>query len=125
MDAGEVVDVVSDRHLQIQQLRAGDGWHAIDTADQRRVAVVLDRRRRGAVITQPVHADVGDRRGLILEADAVLAAPAWAFVRTALHVDVARRAGLAELADRDRSEEHTSELQSLMRNSYAVFCLKK
>src|SRR3546814_5139319 len=26
---------------------------------------------------------------------------------------------------RGRSEEHTSELQSLMRNSYAVFCLKK
>src|SRR3546814_7463060 len=25
----------------------------------------------------------------------------------------------------DRSEEHTSELQSLMRNSYAVFCLTK
>src|SRR3546814_6888956 len=30
----------------------------------------------------------------------------------------------AALADR-RSEEHTSELQSLMRISYAVFCLKK
>src|SRR3546814_1557948 len=28
-------------------------------------------------------------------------------------------------AGRDRSEEHTSELQSLMRISYAVFCLKK
>src|SRR3546814_4469755 len=28
-------------------------------------------------------------------------------------------------APRFRSEEHTSELQSLMRNSYAVFCLKK
>src|SRR3546814_7339409 len=27
--------------------------------------------------------------------------------------------------DRIRSEEHTSELQSLMRISYAVFCLKK
>src|SRR3546814_2147810 len=27
--------------------------------------------------------------------------------------------------DSDRSEEHTSELQSLMRISYAVFCLKK
>src|SRR3546814_3662346 len=27
-------------------------------------------------------------------------------------------------ADRHRSEEHTSELQSLMRISYAVFCLK-
>src|SRR3546814_5156392 len=29
------------------------------------------------------------------------------------------------VADGQRSEEHTSELQSLMRNSYAVFCLKK
>src|SRR3546814_972216 len=29
------------------------------------------------------------------------------------------------LAFVDRSEEHTSELQSLMRISYAVFCLKK
>src|SRR3546814_3153081 len=28
-------------------------------------------------------------------------------------------------AQRTRSEEHTSELQSLMRISYAVFCLKK
>src|SRR3546814_4435785 len=28
-------------------------------------------------------------------------------------------------AGRARSEEHTSELQSLMRTSYAVFCLKK
>src|SRR3546814_1795848 len=28
-------------------------------------------------------------------------------------------------ADHARSEEHTSELQSLMRISYAVFCLKK
>src|SRR3546814_8845177 len=44
-----------------------------------------------------------------------------------LHVD--RREGLAvELVDpigHVRSEEHTSELQSLMRISYAVFCLKK
>src|SRR3546814_9942186 len=30
-----------------------------------------------------------------------------------------------EAGDRVRSEEHTSELQSLMRISYAVFCLKK
>src|SRR3546814_4406353 len=29
------------------------------------------------------------------------------------------------ILDRVRSEEHTSELQSLMRISYAVFCLKK
>src|SRR3546814_2181831 len=36
-------------------------------------------------------------------------------------------AAIAKGPDRDagRSEEHTSELQSLMRISYAVFCLKK
>src|SRR3546814_2205903 len=32
---------------------------------------------------------------------------------------------LATAATMSRSEEHTSELQSLMRISYAVFCLKK
>src|SRR3546814_5788503 len=32
---------------------------------------------------------------------------------------------LAHARARVRSEEHTSELQSLMRSSYAVFCLKK
>src|SRR3546814_9104651 len=31
----------------------------------------------------------------------------------------------AMIAEHQRSEEHTSELQSLMRISYAVFCLKK
>src|SRR3546814_7926940 len=36
---------------------------------------------------------------------------------------IARRGDRARLAG--RSEEHTSELQSLMRISYAVFCLKK
>src|SRR3546814_4294327 len=33
--------------------------------------------------------------------------------------------GWLEIAPCARSEEHTSELQSLKRNSYAVFCLKK
>src|SRR3546814_6037971 len=38
--------------------------------------------------------------------------------------NVLEQAGLSPHAD-FRSEEHTSELQSLMRISYAVFCLKK
>src|SRR3546814_5227913 len=40
---------------------------------------------------------------------------------------VARRSPPGDPVSRpsDRSEEHTSELQSLMRISYAVFCLKK
>src|SRR3546814_9770531 len=40
--------------------------------------------------------------------------------RLDIHVKSRRRRRLAR-----RSEEHTSELQSLMRISYAVFCLKK
>src|SRR3546814_6514496 len=37
------------------------------------------------------------------------------------HINLARKQGCSQ----SRSEEHTSELQSLMRISYAVFCLKK
>src|SRR3546814_5871655 len=40
-------------------------------------------------------------------------------------IDWLRTKGLAAAAKKARSEEHTSELQSLMRISYAVFCLKK
>src|SRR3546814_9900657 len=41
-------------------------------------------------------------------------------------IKLLERKGLAFGADTNaRSEEHTSELQSLMRTSYAVFCLKK
>src|SRR3546814_10888156 len=39
--------------------------------------------------------------------------------------DVAGRLMEGEKRQHSRSEEHTSELQSLMRISYAVFCLKK
>src|SRR3546814_3702527 len=41
-----------------------------------------------------------------------------------MHARLHEIAVLREAAER-RSEEHTSELQSLMRISYAVFCLKK
>src|SRR3546814_2512828 len=38
---------------------------------------------------------------------------------------MSRPMDIALFAKEERSEEHTSELQSLMRISYAVFCLKK
>src|SRR3546814_4184512 len=41
------------------------------------------------------------------------------------HIGGVHAAAMALLAETARSEEHTSELQSLMRISYAVFCLKK
>src|SRR3546814_3285165 len=42
-----------------------------------------------------------------------------------LRYEVIAAAWVAHHRDDIRSEEHTSELQSLMRISYAVFCLKK
>src|SRR3546814_8415154 len=73
------------------------------------------RRRFG--IDQPLE---GRRRSALLDAVAALRL-------VPLHKPVA--GGEAALGARrgraGRSEEHTSELQSLMRNSYAVFCLKK
>src|SRR3546814_9627481 len=41
------------------------------------------------------------------------------------HLSISEPHGTDRLAFLARSEEHTSELQSLMRISYAVFCLKK
>src|SRR3546814_8334030 len=46
------------------------------------------------------------------------------WLATELYADGDTLFGLADLGF-SRSEEHTSELQSLMRISYAVFCLKK
>src|SRR3546814_5359866 len=61
-----------------------------------------------------------DQRVVVVEAGAVVGADAPGDLaqlqaHDLAHVVVAQR----------RSEEHTSELQSLMRSSYAVFCLKK
>src|SRR3546814_1134277 len=47
-----------------------------------------------------------------------------ATVTPCVKADTLKRARIAGVMSR-RSEEHTSELQSLMRISYAVFCLKK
>src|SRR3546814_2345311 len=46
------------------------------------------------------------------------------FVRSFAELDAVMRV-YSDAVAFDRSEEHTSELQSLMRISYAVFCLKK
>src|SRR3546814_1733269 len=62
-----------------------------------------------------------------------LSATGWFDMRAVQYLAEDHRAGKAEhgrtlwqlmMLER-RSEEHTSELQSLMRISYAVFCLKK
>src|SRR3546814_7389439 len=64
-------------------------------------------------------------RGLRIIGDAVLQCPRLADIQhVAARIEHALDAGPPRQLS-DRSEEHTSELQSLMRISYAVFCLKK
>src|SRR3546814_1335495 len=80
-----------------------------DREGERRIRVAIDAAQRIGCYRQRARGD-GERGriGRILrEAEAVIAAVA------------------GQPAAGHRSEEHTSELQSLMRISYAVFCLKK
>src|SRR3546814_8215246 len=64
--------------------------------------------------------------GAFMDSKADIAVRPPEFGETALPYPPALRAwGVLALFCLARSEEHTSELQSLMRISYAVFCLKK
>src|SRR3546814_2011043 len=89
---------------------------------------VAQRRRHELVIDAPTDV-VGARRAAVAPPGVVLAFR----VERAVGIDPAAHAAgravaaavLADPAVELRSEEHTSELQSLMRISYAVFCLKK
>src|SRR3546814_6270852 len=67
---------------------------------------------------KPIYKDGGDGKAIarIEDGDAVIC---FNF-RTDRGREITRA-----LTQEDRSEEHTSELQSIMRNSYAVFCLQK
>src|SRR3546814_8123254 len=68
------------------------------------------------------------RRDRRLFRDAVIALEQRIFLQEALELLIEFESRKLQQADRLlelRSEEHTSELQSLMRISYAVFCLKK
>src|SRR3546814_5267326 len=62
------------------------------------------------------------KSGLGLSATLFLSGPISAYGKEPAQTSPA---GSPVLLGFKRSEEHTSELQSLMRNSYAVFCLKK
>src|SRR3546814_10762889 len=65
--------------------------------------------------------------GGLLLASAMAAALTWQSLQSRVtpYVVEVDRLGEARAVAPARSEEHTSELQSLMRISYAVFCLKK
>src|SRR3546814_1043640 len=86
----------------------------------------MERSGHFAASTQPLQDDGVQAQSLLL------GLPAWTFALAGLLAGLLGTAAVL-LPERDnlqagarmRSEEHTSELQSLMRISYAVFCLKK
>src|SRR3546814_739097 len=127
-----------EAHLQLAGVRQADNDHALmqqremEAEDGAFLAAVLRGARREHA------ADLADQRALHPQRTRLVEKRA----HLAGHVAVARRRAendrvvirqVFNCHDRrrlvklgaDRSEEHTSELQSLMRISYAVFCLKK
>src|SRR3546814_4919278 len=92
------------------------------------------RSSRPTVLAEPSAASTSwylseDDPELRTRTGAVIASPRCAEGRPQDWLRAPRRVGGRPRKDAvrrtPRSEEHTSELQSLMRNSYAVFCLKK
>src|SRR3546814_7246417 len=87
------------------------------------IAIVVDRRPRSiGGIREIAHEERGADRAA-LRREARRRVPHAIFVLPHIAHDIVPVGCRIIVAD--RSEEHTSELQSLMRISYAVFCLKK
>src|SRR3546814_7198537 len=93
----------------------------IEDLHRRRLALDQQLLRQAARVDLHVVGDVLPPEAKVLGSEGLTVGPAVAGAQgegedaLLLHRD----------ALQDRSEEHTSELQSLMRISYAVFCLKK
>src|SRR3546814_9126982 len=85
--------------------------------------IVVGAGSGGCVVTQRLVA--AGKSVLLLEAGPADNTPFIHMPATFIRVIGTKRTWMYETEAEDRSEEHTSELQSLMRNSYAVFCLKK
>src|SRR3546814_10276114 len=90
------------------------------TAGQGRAAQHADRQRPAAPVLQMAD---GDAVGFADQEFVGLRLRACVYWQVERQADLSHCAGAVPAAA--RSEEHTSELQSLMRISYAVFCLKK
>src|SRR3546814_5475240 len=79
----------------------------------------LTRQQRARAVREPLR--IFERAKLLRRIDEDVAVGADPEAPTRREIIDRRKDAVAEI----RSEEHTSELQSLMRISYAVFCLKK
>src|SRR3546814_2332176 len=105
LGAGRTLEPGGERHRTGQQRRARAGRHLVSLAGR----------------------DFRAIKGWPLMADLLPAFPAGLWLMAAsMLVRITRFArAFSLISPASRSKEHTSELQSLMRISYAVFCLKK
>src|SRR3546814_4162743 len=95
--------------FELAHLAAQDGYDLLVVADEPLIHAAADDFRRHGVDVQAVESDLSTMEG----------------VDRLITCTGGRRVDLLCANAGRRSEEHTSELQSLMRISYAVFCLKK
>src|SRR3546814_5114687 len=104
-------------------------------ASLRRTVALEEVHGVAVVVAEDLHLDMARRRQAALQQDMLVAERGLGLAARRLqrfeeivlarHHSHALAAAAGGSLDHQRSEEHTSELQSLMRNSYAVFCLKK
>src|SRR3546814_7053849 len=116
LEAGDHRRVVTDAVRTAETVVVGH--HGVDRGDGRATVPEVEAAEQRRV--QAAGADDAGRAGVAF-------ARAVGRGRALAHVDPAELLTGEEDFDAavHRSEEHTSELQSLMRISYAVFCLKK
>src|SRR3546814_2609228 len=117
-------DVCSSDLLGVLGVAGGVADRRILRRRQRRAEmIVVDLLQRAGAHRLPVpHVDEGAVCGVMQPA--LVGAAGTPVQRLRPQVRAVQRRQM-RVARQHRSEEHTSELQSLMRISYAVFCLKK
>src|SRR3546814_1899722 len=104
------------KHKTAYEMRISDWSSYVCSSDLIRRSCPLPLHQPSA--GPPPHLPMGRNRSHPQPSTAAKAAPsAWP--------QAPRRSAALPSTRSARSEEHTSELPSLMRNSYAVFCLKK
>src|SRR3546814_4530809 len=109
------VEPVRDVRRQVDQIALG--------ADREKHLAVGANIERALAVDEEASLEVGVR--VLREELAARGLGLWTVRLDADDVDADEAVTRVERVDFVRSEEHTSELQSLMRISYAVFCLKK
>src|SRR3546814_7808758 len=102
-------------------------WHRLGMEQRfRRIAFRIAVHPKPMHAMAPRHLFAPDHRNIVLRiAGRHAGSAARAEVKINRHAPIGARQWLILIEAGLRSEEHTSELQSLMRISYAVFCLKK